>query len=217
MRAFCCWSGGKDSALACYRAMRQGHRIEALLTMFNAGGRYTRSHRLPRELLLAQAEALGIPLVGGRASWKGYEGEFRRLVARLRERGIEAGVFGDLYLPEHRRWTEGICAELGLEPLLPLWGMGAREVIGQLVRDGFEAIVVAANDRLGARWLGRRVDEGLAEELEAEGVDVCGEHGEYHSLVLDGPMFGRRIVLREVRPLRRRGGWFLEIRGFELR
>jgi len=217
MKVFCSWSGGKDSCLSCYRAMLEGHEVSHLFTMFTTTGRYTRSHRLSRELLLAQSQAIGIPAYHRRASWNTYEREFKRALAFFKGNGVQGGVFGDLNLNEHRRWVERICADPGFIPLLPLWGIEGKDLLGQLVEAGFEAVVIAVKDGLlSADWLGRRIDEELIDELKKEGVDICGEQGEYHTLVIDGPIFSRRIRIKDTKVIRRKEMSFLEILNFEL-
>ncbi len=217
MKVFCSWSGGKDSCLSCYRAMLEGHEVSHLFTMFTTTGRYTRSHRLSRELLLAQSQAIGIPVYHRRASWNTYEREFKRALAFFKGNGVQGGVFGDLNLNEHRRWVERICADPGFIPLLPLWGIEGKDLLRQFVGAGFEAVVIAAKDGLlSADWLGRRIDEELIDELKKEGVDICGEEGEYHTLVVDGPIFSRRIRIKGTKVIRRKEMSFLEILNFEL-
>lgn len=217
MKVFCSWSGGKDSCLSCYRAMLEGHEVSHLFTMFTTTGRYTRSHRLSKELLLAQSQAIGIPAYHRRASWNTYEREFKRALAFFKGNGVQGGVFGDLNLNEHRKWVERICADPGFIPLLPLWGIEGKDLLGQFIEAGFEAVVIAAKDGLlSADWLGRRIDEELIDELKKEGVDICGEQGEYHTLVIDGPIFSRRIRIKDTKVIRRKEMSFLEILSFEL-
>ncbi len=217
MKVFCSWSGGKDSCLSCYRAMLEGHEVSHLFTMFTTTGRYTRSHRLSRELLLAQSQAIGIPVYHRRASWNTYEREFKRALAFFKGDGVQGGVFGDLYLDKHRKWVERICADPGFIPLLPLWGTEGKDLLRQFVGAGFEAVVIAVKDGLlSADWLGRRIDEELIDELKKEGVDICGEQGEYHTLVIDGPIFSRRIRINDTKVIIRKEMSFLEILNFEL-
>jgi len=215
MKVFCSWSGGKESCLACYKAMLEGHEIASLLTMVVTTGRYTRSHRLSRELLMAQSRAIGIPLHQRRASWDTYEREFIRTLISLKQEGIEGGIFGDLFLREHREWVERVCAEAGMVPLLPLWGMDGKDLLGGFIDAGFAVIVVAVrNDIMNDHWLGKRIDREFIEQMEKGGVDVCGENGEYHTLVVDGPIFRQRIYIKESRVTRRKTMAFLHVLSF---
>jgi diphthine-ammonia ligase len=215
MRVFCSWSGGKESCLACYKAMLEGHEIASLLTMVATTGRYTRSHRLSRELLMAQSRAIGISLHQRRASWDTYEREFVKALASFKREGIEGGIFGDLFNREHRAWVERVCTEAGIVPFLPLWGMDGKDLLCEFIEAGFEAIVVAVrNDIMNGHWLGKRIDEEFMEQMERGGVDVCGENGEYHTLVVDGPIFRRRICIKESRIARRKTMSFLHVLRF---
>src|SRR4030042_4691080 len=215
MKVFCSWSGGKESCLACYRAIQEGHEVVSLLTMFATTGRYTRSHRLSRELLMAQSQAVGIPLYQRRASWDTYEREFTEALISSKRKGIEGGVFGALYLSEDREWVERTCAEAGIVPILPLWGMGGKELLRRFIEKGFEAIVVAIrSDIVDEHWLGTRIDGEFVEQMEKRGIDVCGENGEYHTLVVDGPIFSKRIVIGETRITRREKRAFLHVASF---
>jgi uncharacterized protein (TIGR00290 family) len=218
MRVFCSWSGGKESCLACCKAMKEGHEVASLLTIGTTTGKYTRSHRLSRELLMAQCRAIGIPLRQRRASWDTYERVFAKALASFKREGIEGGVFGDLFLREHREWVERMCAEAGMVPLLPLWSMDGKALLCGFIEAGFEAIVVAVrNDILNDHWLGKRIDREFMEQMEKSGVDVCGENGEYHTLVVDGPIFRRRIEIGESQITRRNTMAFLHVSSFSLR
>jgi len=215
MRIFCSWSGGKESCLACCKAIEEGHELASLLTMVTTTGRFTRSHRLSRDLLMAQSQAIGIPLHQRRASWDTYEREFAKALSSFKREGIEGGVFGALFHREHREWVERVCTEAGIVPLLPLWDMGGKDLLCGFIDAGFEAIVVAIrNDIMDDHWLGKRIDGEFMEQIEREGIDVCGENGEYHTLVVDGPIFRRRIDIRGSQVTRRGTMSFLHIMSF---
>ena len=217
MRVFCSWSGGKESCLACYKAMQEGHEVASLLTMVTTTGSYSRSHRLSRELLIAQSQAIGIELHQRRVSWNTYERDFIKALNAFKQGGIEGGVFGALYLSDDRAWVERVCAEAGIVPLLPLWGMGGRNLFRAFIEAGFEAIVVAVrSDIMDDHWLGKRIDGEFMEEMEKSGIDVCGENGEYHTLVVDGPIFNKRIEISKTRITRRGMMAFLHVSGFTL-
>lgn len=218
VKVFCSWSGGKESCLACYQAIQEGHEIASLLTMVTTTGNYTRSHRLRGDLLMAQSQAIGIKLHQRRVSWNTYEGEFSKALTSLKREGIGGGVFGALYLSEDRAWVERVCSEAGIVPLLPLWGIGGRDLLRTFIKAGFEAIVVAVrSDIMDAHWLGKRIDGAFVEQMEKSGIDVCGENGEYHTLVVDGPIFERRIDIRATEITRRGTMVFLRVLSFGLR
>ncbi len=197
LAAFSSWSGGKDSCHAMYRALRQGHRILCLLTMMHESGEFSRSHGTSQALLKSQAEALGIPIRFGGSTWDGYEDALREEVSGLKALGIQAGVFGDIDLQEHRDWVERFCADLALTPLLPLWGGDHAGLAREFVELGFQAVVVSVRkDALGEEWLGRILDHRALAELEDSGVDPAGENGEYHTFVCSGPLFRHPVAFR---------------------
>ena len=215
MKVFCSWSGGKDSCLSCYKAMFEGHDVAYLFTMFATTGRYSRSHRLSKELLLAQAEAMGISVYHRRASWNTYEREFKRALVFLKGMGVQGGVFGNLYIDAHREWVEKACAEPGVIPILPLWRKKGQNLLRQLIGAGFEAVVTAIrSDLLDHRWLGRCIDDQFINEMEKEASDICGENGEYHTLVVDGPIFRKKIAIKKTIVVKRKNMQFLDILEF---
>ncbi len=192
----CSWSGGKDSALAFHRAVKAGLRPVGLLTMFKEDGERSRSHGLRPEVLTAQAAALGLPLIEGHATWDGYEATFIEKLEEAKALGAEAIVFGDIDLQPHRDWEEKVCETADLTPLLPLWLEPRRKLVDELFREGFKARIVALREgRLPVDFLGRMLDPALVDLIEAHGCDACGEEGEYHSVVVDGPGFATALSL----------------------
>jgi diphthine-ammonia ligase len=208
------WSGGKDSCLACYEALRAGHNVRYLLNTVSAEYRRVRFHGTRDSLIRRQAEAIGIPLVQKPTTADGYEREFKEAVRSVFADAIEAAVFGDLHLDENREWAEGVCRELGLEAIEPLWGRTCEELLAEFIARGFEAIVVCTQgDLLGEDWVGRTIDIAFLEEITMlRRVDPCGENGEYHTLVIDGPLFRTRLDISESQKVLRDGYWFLDIR-----
>src|ERR671916_870566 len=121
MTAAVSWSGGKDCCLAMHRARAAGLEVRSLLAMFDESGERTRSHAIPRAVMQAQADALGLELVAPSASWADYERVFIETLGTLRTRGVADVVFGDIDLAPHREWEEKVCAAAGVTPHLPLW------------------------------------------------------------------------------------------------
>ena len=192
---FASWSGGKDSYLALQRAVNAGGRPVALITMMREDGRFTHSHALPAAFAERQAAAMGLPLVRRSASWDTYETAFLDGLAELRELGAEVGVFGDIDLQPHRDWVERVCAVAGLRACLPLWLEPRRALLDELFAAGVAATIVTVNtDRLDESFLGRRLDAALIPELEAAGVDACGEEGEFHTVVTEAPLYAAPVA-----------------------
>lgn len=208
----CSWSGGKDSCLALYRALRAGAKPAFLLSMLREDGARSRSHGLMPEILQAQAASLGIPLITRNTSWADYEAVFIAALRDLREAGVPAGVFGDIDLEEHRLWEEKVCSSAGIEAILPLWKTPRLALLDEFLALGFEATIVATNDeKLGQDYLGRLLDRDLVRELERLGIDPSGEEGEYHTVVTDGPIFSEPLVLGLREGMFHSGYWFLDV------
>ena len=210
---YCSWSGGKDSALALHEAIAAGAEPRFLVSMLTEGGERSRSHGLARDLLAAQAAAVGIPIRFGAASWAGYRDEFVRVVGEgVAATGARAGVFGDIDMDEHREWEQEVCAEVGTEAVLPLWHRDRRDVTDELLAAGFEAVIVAVRDGvLSPSLLGRTLDAGAIDEIEAAGADACGENGEFHTFVVDGPIFREAVEIEPGERSLRDGVWFVDL------
>lgn len=184
------WSGGKDSALAYYRAVLDGNVPVALLTMFEEDGSKSRSHGLPLEIMEAQAERMGLPLRIGKADWNNYEKEFISLLKHFKSEGIDMGVYGDIDLEDHRAWVQKVSKEADIEVSHPLWGEPRRNLLEELIAEGFKAVITVVDTaRMDPKFLGREFTLELIEELEALGIDACGEEGEFHTVIVDGPIF----------------------------
>ena len=192
--------------------MAAGAQPAVLLSMLDERGQRSRSHGLPLEVLRAQAESLGVELWTRCASWEEYEGVFVKALGELKAAGVDACVFGDIDLQEHREWEQMVCDRAGMDAHLPLWLAPRRPLIDEFFSLGFKATVVAALDeKLGQGCLGRQLDEELVSEFEQVGIDPCGEEGEYHTVVTNGPIFAKpvRLVLGET--VRKLGHWVLDV------
>jgi len=189
--------------------MKAGMRVSALLHFV----RDRDLHGIPSELIRLQAGLTGIPLIQEEVR-EDFEGIFKATISRIK--GIRGMIFGDIYLREHREWLERVCRDLSITPCFPLWDIPTEELFKDFIRQGFEAVVVSARTGvIGRQWIGQRVDEAFLDYLKGRnGVDVCGENGEYHTLVISGPMFNDRIVLHSDGTEERDGHWFLNIRRF---
>ncbi|MBU1906150.1 MAG: diphthine--ammonia ligase [Candidatus Omnitrophica bacterium] len=219
VKAFCCWSGGKETNLSLYKAMaNQKIEVAFLLNMISEDGKHSRTHGVSSQLLKQQAELIGIPMVQRRTAWQTYENEFKKAVLGLKKEDIKAGVFGDIDLQEHRDWVERVCKDINIEPIFPLWQRQREEILTEFICSGFEAIVVAAKaDFLDDGWVGRKVDKRFITDLKALGkVDLCGENGEYHTLVTGGPIFKKKIKILETKKIKRNNYWFLDILKYEI-
>jgi uncharacterized protein (TIGR00290 family) len=187
--------------------------------MVTEDGQRSRSHGLAAKWLQMQAQAIGIPLIQRRTTSTDYEAEFKSTLLALKQEGITAGVFGDIDFNAHREWIDRVCSETGITPYLPLWEESQNKLLREFIDLGFEAAVVATRaDLLGEEWLGRKLDSDfLADLAKLENITLCGEAGEYHTLVINGPLFQKRIEIIEASKILRDGHWFLDIEKCELR
>jgi len=205
------WSGGKDSCFACYKAILNGHDVSHLVNFISKEYRRVSFHGTEARLIQLQAEASGIPLLQKETTWNGYEQEFKGAVRSLIPDGVEGMVFGDIYLQEHKDWVERVCGELGIEAVEPLWGQEPRKILLEFIEAGFEATVVSAKaDLFDELWIGHKVDREFLRYLQDRNIDVCGENGEYHTLVTYAPMFNGKIKITRSRPIIRDGYRFLD-------
>ncbi len=182
------WSGGKDSCLAVWRAVKNGLKVDRLVCMVQEGK--SRAHGINTEIIRAQGEAMEMEIVFQESTWGNYE---RRLKGVFRELGVKRAIFGDIYLQEHRDWIERVCNEAGVEPIFPIWGDSTLELAKEFILEGFEALIIAVRKDLPATLLGRRFDESFVEDVVKLGLDPCGEDGEFHTYVYTGPIFKERV------------------------
>ena len=188
-KAFCSWSGGKDSCLALSRAVENGYEITHLLTMFDETGERSRSHAVSLDVMRAQAESLGLKLIAPSASWQNYQAVFIEELRKLKAQKIEAAIFGDIDLQAHRDWEEQVCAAAEIEAVLPLWNENRLDLVNEFLTSGFRSVVICVNEKyLPKEFCGRVFDEQFIKDLP-EGVDACGENGEFHTFVFDGKLF----------------------------
>jgi diphthine-ammonia ligase len=208
---FCSWSGGKDSCLALHRAMQAGATPACLVTMMIEDGHRSRSHGLRPDLIEAQAAAMGLPAVMRSTSWDDYEACFIDALGEVKTLGVGAGVFGDIDLLDHRDWVERVCATVGMEAALPLWGKPRLEMVLECMTAGIDCrIVTCRAELMGPEYLGKKLTRELAESLEARGIDACGENGEFHTVVVNGPMFQTPLELESGDTYQHGGCWSLD-------
>ncbi len=211
-QTLCSWSGGKDSCFALMQAIKQGYTPKVLLNVLNEEGKISRSHGIPSAILQAQADAAGLPIHLISSSWQEYEQRFTGALHQLKEQyQLSHAVFGDIDLQPHRDWEEKVCANAGLTAVLPLWQQDRRQLVLQMIESGIETIIVSCNRAMGERFLGKKITLSLVEELEALGVDACGENGEFHTLVLNCPLFSQTVSVTINRTLQHGDYWFSEL------
>ena len=194
----CSWSGGKDSCYALMLAKAMGYVPVVLLNIMNENGRISRSHGLSLEILNSQAREAGLPLVTIPSTWEQYEKNFIHILKQMKsEYHFDAMVFGDIDIQAHRIWEEKVCREADIEAILPLWKKDRNELAVEIIAAGVESMIVSCNSHLGEEFLGKIYDIELIKQLHHSAIDACGENGEFHSLVINCPLFKDRIHISE--------------------
>jgi uncharacterized protein (TIGR00290 family) len=192
------WSSGKDSAWTLHVLRQQGeYEILGLLTTFNEVADRVAMHAVRRELVERQAAATGLPLWNVPLPWPCSNEQYERLMAESCARAIATGIegiaFGDLFLEDVRAYRERQMKDAGLQPIFPLWGQPTHELADTMIASGLRAKLTCIDTKkLDACFVGREFDERLLADLP-DGVDPCGENGEFHSFVYAGPMLSVAI------------------------
>jgi diphthine-ammonia ligase len=210
--SLCSWSGGKDSCFALMQAILMGYTPNVLLNVLNEEGKISRSHGIPSSILQIQADAAGLPIKMISSSWQEYEKHFTHALTELKDQyHLTHAVFGDIDLQPHRDWEEKVCNHAGLTAVLPLWQQNRRSLVMQMLEAGIETMIVSCNETMGERFIGKIITPSLVEELESMNVDACGENGEFHTLVLDCPLFKERIDVTVKTTFHHDNYWFSEL------
>jgi uncharacterized protein (TIGR00290 family) len=210
------WSGGKDSCVALYEIRReQKYRVAGLLTTVTRDYDRISMHGVRRLLLERQAASLGIPLhqvfISQGATNEEYEMKTAEALARYRARGIDSIVFGDLFLEDIRTYREKFLARHNVRGLFPVWRRDTTAFMKEFLELGFRAVVTCVDSRvLDQSFAGKIIDESFLSSLPSK-VDPCGENGEFHSFVFDGPMFALPVKFSRGETVLRDSFWFSDL------
>ena len=221
MKIVAAWSGGKDSCFACYKAIQEGHEVVNLIIMMSDPS-ISNFHMIRSDMLDAQSQAIGIPIVKWTTTPDTYEQEFKKALLQMKAKGVEGIVTGDVFdVALHEAgWLDRICKEVGLTPVRPLWHRDTQQILEEFINAGFKATVVRiVTNLLSMDWLGREINKKFLDDLLKLGsVDPCGEHGEFHTFVTDGPLFKKtRIEILESEKVKLNGNARLVIKSFEVK
>jgi uncharacterized protein (TIGR00290 family) len=193
------WSGGKDSSMALYEIQRsQRYEVVAFITTVTRDYDRVSMHGLRSTLLEAQALSLGFPLekifISKNPSNDEYESKMEEILLKYRRHGISSVVFGDIFLEDLRRYRENNLSRIGMKGVFPIWGRDTSNLAHDFIDSGFKAVIICVDSNaLDGRFAGRVFDKQLLSELPPA-VDPCGENGEFHSFVYDGPIFKESIL-----------------------
>ena len=196
------WSGGKDSALALYKVLREGrYEVQTLLTTISEPYQRISMHGVRTALLDRQAASLGLPCrklsLPETPTMAAYEQLMAATMRELRAEGATTAIFGDIFLEDLRRYRETQLAQAGWQAAFPLWGVPTAILIREFIGLGFKTITTCVNEKyLDRSFVDRVIDEEFLRDLPA-GVDPCGENGEFHTFVFDGPLFQQPIAFEK--------------------
>ncbi|MEE9174771.1 MAG: diphthine--ammonia ligase [Thermodesulfobacteriota bacterium] len=192
------WSGGKDSSLALYEIQKsRDYEVAALITTITSDYDRVSMHGLRTILLDEQASSLNIPLekifISKNASNDEYESRLKEVLLKYKQLGIRDVVFGDLFLEEIKKYREDLLGKIGMECVFPIWKRDTVKLAKKFIELGFKAITVCVDSNvLGKEFAGREFDEHFLDDLP-KAIDPCGENGEFHTFVYDGPVFNTPI------------------------
>ncbi|GHU59501.1 ATP-binding protein [Spirochaetia bacterium] len=191
------YSTGKDSALALWRMMQDGHEPVCLIVNINREAGRSWFHGINYELLDAVSERMGIPLIKCASTGENYHTEFEKGLLQAAARGAEACVFGDIDIDEHLEWNQARCETAGVKCIVPLWKQNREKLVYELLDAGIQAVIKCVESKfIGDELLGKTLDRDVVELIRATGSDICGENGEYHTFVYGGPMFHAPVNFR---------------------
>lgn len=196
MRFITSFSGGKDSMLACHKMIEENHEMVAIMSTTNEDiGSWF--HNINLNILANIALNLGVEFVPAKLQQSRYTEMFEETLVKLKNKyQIEAIVFGDIDIQDHREWCEERCQNTGLKAVFPLWQLDRRAVVDEFIKLGYKAMIKkVAKDKLDKSYLGKDLSHEIIEEFSELGIDECGENGEYHTLVYDGPLFKEKVNL----------------------
>lgn len=192
------YSGGKDCILALYRKIKDGCTPVALLTTVKKSESETWTHGLNYDLLQQVSKSLELPIIFAECEVSQYEEEFEEKLKVAKQMGANSVVYGDIDIQQHKQWGIDRATNTGLNYEFPLWEEDREKLVYEFIDSGFKAIIKKVNlDCMSKDFLGKTLTRELIEKIKGTGSDVCGENGEYHTFVIDGPIFNYKI---EVNP-----------------
>ena len=210
------WSGGKDSAMSLYEVQKsRAYDVAALLTTITDGYDRISMHGVRRELLERQAESLGVNLhkiyIPIKSTNEQYQAAMKATLEHYLAQGIRSVAFGDLFLEDIKKYREENLAKVGMKGIFPVWLRDTREFARTFLDLGFKAVTVCVDPKhLDPSFVGKEIDESFLDRLPP-GVDPCGENGEFHTFVYDGPIFQQPIRFRAGEPVERDSFWFCDL------
>lgn len=191
------YSGGKDSILAIYRAIKKGLKPLCLIITYNKEKNLSWFHGLPKGVLNSISKSLNIPIWIVETNGEKYAENFEKALLKAKKQGAEICIFGDIDLEGHLQWATKRCENIGLKPYFPLWKEDRKKLMFEFLNSGFVATFTTINKKmLDDKFIGSIITKDICQQIEKEGVDICGENGEYHTFVYDGPIFKEKVKFK---------------------
>ncbi len=188
------YSGGKDSVLAIHRAIQLGYEPIMLVVTYNEEKGRSWFHGIPKEVLQDISKSIKIPIKVVRTNGDEYELNFIKALKEAKSMGADLCVFGDIDIENHKDWCKNVCEKAGIQYFFPLWQEDRKKLVLEFINSGYVANITVVNkEELNEKFVGEKLTEKLLEEIEKDGADVCGENGEYHTFVSDGPIFKTKL------------------------
>lgn len=208
------YSCGKDSTLALYRMIKNGNLPAALFVTVNKAENRSYFHGIPKDLIKEVSKSLNIPLILVETNGVNYGARFtEELIKAKNNLKIDSCVFGDIDLEEHRHWCTERCDEAGIKAEFPLWKEDREKVVYEFIDSGFKTIIKNVKlECMGEEFLGKILTKELVNKIKATGSDACGENGEYHTFVFDGPIFKYPVEFKVIKTIKNESHGFLEVR-----
>lgn len=199
MKVLFCWSGGKDSAFALYRLLQnKQYDVVGLLSTINKNHMRVSMHGVHQSLIEEQAESIGLPLdvvYIAEATNAEYEQNMKEKLLAYKQQGVTHVAFGDIFLEDLKEYREKQCAQVGLECVFPLWKENTKALIHDFIGLGFKTMMCCVNEQLGEQFAGKILSDEVVKALPSN-IDPCGENGEFHTFVFDGPIFKYPILVK---------------------
>ena len=206
------FSGGKDSILALYRMIKEGYEPVALLTTVKKDKDKSWTHGLSNDLLKQVSISIDIPLIVVECNVNNYEAKFEEKLLLAKELGASTCAFGDIDIECHKQWDIDRCNKAGLTPKFPLWQENREKLVHEFIDSGFTTIIKTVNlKHMNENFLGKKLTKEVIEDIKLTGSDSCGENGEYHTFVVDGPLFKECIEFSNKGVVLRDGYGYLDI------
>ena len=208
------YSCGKDSTLALYRMIKKGNTPAALLVTVNKEENKSWFHGIPENLIKEVSKSLDIPLILVETKGNDYESKFTEALIKAKDSlGIHSCVFGDIDLEPHREWCTARCNEAGVEANFPLWQENREELVYEFIDSGFKTVIKNVKlECMGEDFLGKVLTREVVKDIKEKGSDACGENGEYHTFVYDGPIFKYPIKFQHLNIIKNETHGFLDVK-----